>query len=132
MEDGVTDERFPDAIGKYAAAMPARFKGMVNHYSPHNEPQVTCLFCGLTGRWPPYLKGPANWAKVGVQVAKGMVLEMEAIRGAISDAVIVSIDPFLYAVTDGFLPPRAKMDDRSMMSFDVLRLHNLPRSPMGR
>ncbi len=56
MPDGVIDERFPEAIANYAGAMATHFKGLVNHYSPHNEPQLTCLFCGLTGRWPPYQK----------------------------------------------------------------------------
>ena len=67
---------------------------MVNHYSPHNEPQLTCLFCGLTGRWPPYQTSIDAWAKIGVHVAKGIDLEMQTIREAISDAVILSIDPF--------------------------------------
>lgn len=94
MEDGVIDERFPEAIAQYAGAMAKHFKGMVNHYSPHNEPQLTCLFCGLTGRWPPYQTSIDGWAKIGVRVARSIDLEMQAIREAISDAVIVSIDPF--------------------------------------
>ena len=31
MADGVIDERFPEAIARYAAAMAAHFKGLVNH-----------------------------------------------------------------------------------------------------
>src|SRR5579863_1796962 len=38
MEDGITDERFPEAVSRYAFAMASHFKGLVNHYSPHNEP----------------------------------------------------------------------------------------------
>src|SRR5690242_1066124 len=83
MKDGIADERFPEAIGKYAGAMAAHFQGLVNHYSPHNEPQLTCMFCGLQGRWPPYTKSVDGWVKVGVACAKGMVLEMNAIRAAI-------------------------------------------------
>lgn len=104
MEDGVADPRFADSIGAYAGAMAAHFKGVVNHYSPHNEPGLTCLFCGLTGRWPPYQKSVASWAKIGVQVARGMTLETQAIRQSISDAVIVSIDPWFDEAVAGFLP----------------------------
>ena len=100
MPDGVADERFPDTIARYAGAMATHFKGLVNHYSPHNEPQLTCIFCGLTGRWPPYRKSPESWAMIGVAVAKGMVQEMNAIRAAISDAVIVSVDPWMMGVVD--------------------------------
>jgi beta-glucosidase len=103
MPDGIWDERFPEAIGKYAGAMAAHFKGLVNHYSPHNEPQLTCLFCGLTGRWPPYHKSPESWAKVGVAAARGMVEEMNAIRSAIPDAVIVSIDPWMMGVVNNHI-----------------------------
>jgi len=103
MPDGVIDERFPEAIAKYAGAMATHFKGLVNHYSPHNEPQLTCLFCGLIGRWPPYQKTVEGWAKIGVAVAKGMVLEMDAIRAAVPDAVIVSVDPWMMGVVDNFL-----------------------------
>ncbi|MFN8006122.1 MAG: hypothetical protein U0V70_03685 [Terriglobia bacterium] len=99
----MADERFPEAIAKYAGAMASHFKGLVNHYSPHNEPQLTCLFCGLTGRWPPYEKSVESWAKIGVAVAKGMDLEMQAIRAAIPDSIIISIDPWMTFVMDSFL-----------------------------
>ena len=89
-------------------AMAAHFKGLVNHYSPHNEPGLTCLFCGLVGRWPPYQKTIESWAKIGVRVAKGMVLETEAIRQALPDAVIVSVDPFFYGLVDRHLPPASE------------------------
>ena len=104
MPNGVLDERFPEAIGNYAGAMASHFKGLVNHYSPANEPGVTCLFCGLSGRWPPYHKSIESWARVGVQVAKGMALETQAIRQAIPDAVIISVDPWGGV---GFLPKGA-------------------------
>jgi len=108
MAEGVIDDRFPEAIGKYAGAMAAHFKGLVNHYSPHNEPGLTCLFCGLTGRWPPYHQKIESWVKLGVRVAKGMVLEAQAIREAISDAVIVSVDPWFVGAISDYLPASAK------------------------
>jgi hypothetical protein len=104
MADGVIDDRFPEAIARYGGAMAAHFRGLVNHYSPHNEPGLTCLFCGLHGRWPPYHKTIESWARIGVRVARGMVLEMEAIRQNLPDAVIVSVDPFFYGVVDRYLP----------------------------
>ena len=110
MADGVIDARFPEAIARYAGAMAAHFKGLVNHYSPHNEPGLTCLFCGLAGRWPPYQRSIESWAKIGAGVAKGMVLEMDAIRRTLPDAVIVSVDPFFYGVIDRHLPPVAGDD----------------------
>jgi hypothetical protein len=103
MPAGVADERFPEAIAKYAAAMATHFKGLVNHYSPQNEPQLTCTFCGLSGRWPPYTKTPEGWTKVGLAVAKAMVLEMAAIRAAVPDAVIVSVDLWRDGIVDRYI-----------------------------
>ena len=110
MADGVIDERFPEAIARYAGAMARHFKGLVNHYSPHNEPGITSQFCGFNGAWPPYQRSIESWAKIGVRVAKGMILEAAAIREALADAVIVSVDPFFYGVVDRFLPS-APADD---------------------
>ena len=104
MQNGVLDERFPEAIANYAGAMAAHFKGLVNHYSPANEPGLNCIFCGLIGRWPPYRHSVETWGRVGIQVAKSMVLETQAIRAAISDSVIVSVDPWFFEAVDGFLP----------------------------
>jgi beta-glucosidase len=110
MADGVVDERYPEALGAYAGAMASHFKGVVNHYSPQNEPQLTCLFCGLTGRWPPYEKNYESWSKIGLRVARAMVLETQAIRNAISDAVIVSVDPMFFGNIDAALPKGAATD----------------------
>jgi beta-glucosidase len=110
MADGVIDDRFPDSIARYAEAMAAHFKGLVNHYSPHNEPAVTCLFCGLVARWPPYHKSIDSWARIGVRVARGMTLEMEAIRGVLDDAVIVSVDPSIHGLVDKELPQAPAAD----------------------
>ncbi|HEY3839378.1 MAG TPA: family 1 glycosylhydrolase [Bryobacteraceae bacterium] len=107
MLNGVGDPRFAESIGRYAGAMATHFKGLVNHYSPQNEPGLTCILCGLTGRWPPYQKGVDSWARIGVQVAKAMVLETWAIRAAIPDSVIVSVDPWFWEEVDGFLPKPA-------------------------
>jgi beta-glucosidase len=110
MEDGVIDDRYPDALAAYSGAMASHFKGMVNHYSPQNEPGVTCLFCGLTGRWPPYQKNYEAFSKIGVRIAKAMILQMEAIRSAIPDAVITSVDPMFFGNIDAALPKGAAED----------------------
>lgn len=104
MPDGVIDERFPEAIGRYAEAMAKHFGGLVNHYSPHNEPQLTALFCGYTGRWPPYHKSVESWVRIGAQAAKGMIHETVGIRRAIPDPVIMSVDPMFYWAVGEHLP----------------------------
>jgi len=96
MPDGVTDERFPDALAAYASAMATHFKGLVDHYTPHNEPQITALFCGLIGRWPPYHNSVESWARIGAHVAKAMILETQALREAVPDVVLISADVVVF------------------------------------
>ena len=105
MADGVIDERFPEAIGRYAGRDGGPFQGA-------GEPLLAAQRAGAHlpvlragGRWPPYQRTIESWAKIGVRVAKGMVLETAAIRQALPDAVIVSVDPFFYGVVDRALPP---------------------------
>lgn len=110
MPDGVIDERFPEALAAYASAMATHFKGLVNHYTPHNEPQVTALFCGLIGRWPPYQKSVKSWSNIGAHVAKAMILETRALREALPDPVLVSADVVVYNHVADLFPTGPKGD----------------------
>ncbi len=104
MPDGVGDERFPEALASYASAMATHFKGVVDHYTPHNEPQATCLFCGLWGRWPPYRQSTEAWARIGCHVAKAMILETQALREVLPKAVLISADVSLERAISSCLP----------------------------
>lgn len=113
MADGVIDERFPEAIAEYAHAMAMHFRGLVNHYTPHNEPQITALLCGLKGTWPPYQRSIESWARIGVRVAKGIVLETQAIRGALPGPVIVSVDASVSYFMDQVLSSGSPQDPQN-------------------
>ena len=108
MPDGVADYSFPEAIGRYAEAMATHLRGLVSHYTPHNEPQITAQFCGLTRRWPPYEATPEAWSRIGVAAAKGMVLETQAIRAAVPEAVILSCDAFRPGIVDAYMDMEEK------------------------
>jgi beta-glucosidase/6-phospho-beta-glucosidase/beta-galactosidase len=96
MEDGLADERFVDSLTAYSAAMAAHFRGLVNHYTPQNEPEINALFCAGTGRWPPYAKSPEAWSKLGVKLAKALVLQSRAIRQEVPESVLISAEPFIF------------------------------------
>lgn len=104
MPDGVQDDRFPDALAAYAFAMAKHFRGLVDHYTPHNEPQATCSLCGLWARWPPYRQSADAWARLGCHVAKAMILETQALREALPDPVLISADVSLEQALAGSLP----------------------------
>jgi beta-glucosidase len=92
MPDGILDERFPEALGKYTRAMASHFKGVVDHYTPHNEPQISALFCGLTGRWPPYHNNVQAWCRLGTQVGKAMIHASRELRTTLDNPVLISAD----------------------------------------
>jgi beta-glucosidase len=92
---GFTDPGYPDAVAEYAAAVAARYGGLIRHYTPLNEPLVTASFCGERAVWPPYDTGEAGWARVVTSVSEGIQATIAAIRGVQSDASIVHVDAAL-------------------------------------
>jgi beta-glucosidase len=92
MENGVLNQDYPQRKAEYASAFARQFAGLVDHYTPHNEPHANALFGGYTTRWPPYLVGVDGWVKVGLNVARGMVLTMQALRAELSSCTLISAD----------------------------------------
>jgi len=92
MDNSVLNHDFPQRIAEYAAAFARQFKGLVNHYTPHNEPQLGATFGGNTAYWPPYLVGIDGWAKVGLNIGSGIILTSQALRAELPDAVLISAD----------------------------------------
>jgi beta-glucosidase/6-phospho-beta-glucosidase/beta-galactosidase len=98
------DPAYPSAIAEYGAAAATRYGGIVNSYTPLNEPLVTASFCGLRGIWPPYLIGDRGWATVIASVAEGIQRTTTAIRDADTGAKIVHVEAVqLYSTADASL-----------------------------
>lgn len=86
------DERFPEMLAEFASAFAARYRGLVDHITPVNEPLTTASFCGLRGIWPPYLTGWAGWSAVTMALARGAAAAIGGIRRVNPDAVIVHVE----------------------------------------
>ena len=94
MDNGVFNYSYPQHISAYAAAFAHQFNGLVDHFTPHNEPQLSAFLCGLHHYWPPYLTGVDGWLKIGINVARGMVLTSQAIRSELPEPVLISAECF--------------------------------------
>ena len=92
MENGVVNHEFPERFAEYASAFARQFRGLVDHYTPHNEPQVSAVFGGLNAYWPPYLRGVDGWLKVGLNVADSMTAGAQALRAELPSVVLVSAE----------------------------------------
>lgn len=83
---------YPERVAGYCGEFAHRYRRLLSHYTPLNEPLITMDFCGERGIWPPYLRGHDGTVKVLRSLARGVVLAIEAIREADPKAVIVNVD----------------------------------------
>lgn len=86
------DPAYPDAVAQFAGAFAARYRGVVDHVTPLNEPLTTASFCGLRGVWPPALTGWEGWTSVVLGIVAGISRTIAAVRDANPDAVIVHVE----------------------------------------
>ncbi len=84
--------RYPQYVAEYATAFTRRYKDLVRWYTPLNEPLVNALLCGQRGAWPPYLHGDRNYLRILVQLARGIVNTVNAIRQIDPTAIMVHVE----------------------------------------
>lgn len=98
------DPDYADVVAEFAGAFAARYRGVVDHITPLNEPMTTASFSGLRGVWPPALIGWSGWTTVTMSIARGIARSIRAIRQANPDAVIVHVEASsLYGTDDAAL-----------------------------
>ncbi|MFZ7087682.1 family 1 glycosylhydrolase [Curtobacterium sp. RRHDQ10] len=122
LEDSFADPRYVDAIAEFSAAFATRYRGVVDHLTPLNEPLTTASFAGLRGVWPPALTGWDGWTTVTVALAEGIVASVEAIRAANPDATIVHVEAGTMVVPDddGLVSHAALLTDLGWLATDLV------------
>lgn len=110
LEGSFADPGYPDAIAEFAAAFAARYRGLVEHLTPLNEPVTTASFCGLRGVWPPALSGWDGWTTVALSIVEGIRRTIAAARAANPDVVIVHVEASaIYTATKPDLAAHAEL-----------------------
>jgi len=122
LDGSFADERYSGAIGEFAGAFAARYRGMVDHITPLNEPLTTASFCGLRAVWPPALTGWDGWTTVVIGMVRGMRETIRAVRAANPDAVIVHVEASsLYRASESELEAEAaQLHSLGMLPTDLL------------
>ncbi len=87
-----TNDDYPRAVANYAAAVAERYRHLVKWYTPCNEPLVTALLCGMQGAWPPYLHGERGYVRMVMQITRGIVKTIEAIKEVDPAARMVHVE----------------------------------------
>lgn len=85
-------DEYPEAVAAYARAFAERYRGLVRWYTPLNEPLVNALFCGKRGLWPPYLRGEGGYIRVLLQLVKGILRTVEALKEVDSGSLMVHVE----------------------------------------
>ncbi|HVR95803.1 MAG TPA: family 1 glycosylhydrolase [Thermoanaerobaculia bacterium] len=83
---------YPRAVAAYARAFAERYAGRVRWYTPLNEPIVNALFCGKRGLWPPYLRGDAGYIRIMLQLVRGILRTVDAIKEVDPGALMVHVE----------------------------------------
>lgn len=86
------NKNYPKYVARYAAEFSKRYKGLIRWYTPLNEPIINALMCGMRGLWAPYLKGEEGYIKIMLQLAKGIIRTVEAIKEIQPDSVMVHVE----------------------------------------
>lgn len=118
LDGSFADPGYPDAVAAFGGAFAARYRDLVDHVTPLNEPLTTASFSGLRGVWPPALVGWRGWVEVTLNLVEGIVRTVDAVTAVNPTAVVVHVEaashytpgsPELRATSDllarvGFLP----------------------------
>ncbi|MEO6943964.1 MAG: family 1 glycosylhydrolase [Lacisediminihabitans sp.] len=122
LEGSFADSAYPAAIAEFAGAFAERYRGIVDHITPLNEPLTTASFCGLRGVWPPALTGWAGWVTVMMNIALGITASIRAARDANPEIVIMHVEASSLYETDveELESHAAKLRSLGMLSTDLI------------
>jgi beta-glucosidase/6-phospho-beta-glucosidase/beta-galactosidase len=85
-------EEYPRAVANYAAAFARRYKNLIHWYTPLNEPIVNALMCGKRGLWPPYLRGDGGYIRIMIQLVKGILRTVGALKEIDPESIMVHVE----------------------------------------
>ncbi len=83
---------YPKFVARYAAEFAKRYQSLIKWYTPLNEPIINALMCGMRGLWAPYMKGEKGYIKLMMQLARGIVRTVNAIKEIQPDSVMVHVE----------------------------------------
>lgn len=113
---------YPQYVARYAAAFAERYKGLITWYTPLNEPIINSLMCGMRGLWPPYLKDDKGYIRVMLQLARGIVRTVKAIKEIDKTAVMVHVEAagLTRTIREDLASLATEEEHRGYLCFDLI------------
>jgi beta-glucosidase len=117
-----SNKNYPNYVADYAAAFAERYKRLVSWYTPLNEPIINSLMCGMRGLWPPYLRGDRGYIKIMMQLARGIVKTVNAIKQIDPASVMVHVEAagLTRAVREDLASLANEEEHRGYLCFDLV------------
>ncbi len=116
------NKNYPNYVADYAAAFAERYKDLITWYTPLNEPIINALMCGMRGAWPPYLRGDKGYIRIMLQLARGIVRTVEAIKAIDPASVMVHVEAagLTRTVRDDLASLANEEEHRGYLCFDLI------------
>lgn len=113
---------YPTAVANYARAFAERYHHLVKWYTPLNEPHVNAVWCGKLGMWPPYLRGDKGYIQMILQLSRGILKTVEALKTVDPDAVMVHVEATGISLSGhpDFDAKAANEQARTFLTFDLI------------
>ena len=83
---------YPKRVAFYAAEFAERYKHLISWYTPLNEPIINALMCGMRGLWAPYLRGDQGYIRIMLQLARGIIRTVKALKEIDPNSVMVHVE----------------------------------------
>jgi beta-glucosidase len=113
---------YPKYVARYAAEFAKRYQTLTGWYTPLNEPIINALMCGMRGLWAPYLKGDNGYIRLMLQLAKGIVRTVNAIKEIQPDSVMVHVEAtgLTRTVREDLAPLALEEKHRGYLCYDLI------------
>jgi beta-glucosidase/6-phospho-beta-glucosidase/beta-galactosidase len=113
---------YPRFVARYAAEFAKRYQGLVKWYTPLNEPIINALMCGMRGLWAPFLKGEKGYIRLMIQLAKGIVRTVNAIKEIQPDSVMVHVEAtgLTRTIREDLAPLANEETHRGYLCYDLI------------
>lgn len=123
---------YPHAVARYAREFARRYRGIVHWYTPLNEPLINSLMCGMRALWPPYLRGDRGYIRIMLQIVKGILNTVDAIREVEPESIMVHVEAagLTRAVREDLMTLALEDQRRGYLSFDLLTGRVTPEHPL--
>lgn len=121
MENSFINSRYPERVAAYASAVGYRYRGLVDVFTPLNEPMVNVDFCGRRAEWPPYLEGDDGYVKLLMAISRGIIETIQALRAAQPDCTLVQVEAlWRFHTTSPQFQEQVRLENlRQYLAFDL-------------